>query len=309
MPPAPLQYNETTFALPAFRVMGFFDLPVADSRMRAAARRVLDLFLAAAGDRLAWFIKAGGGSRRPAPQPVDDRTIAQAREWLAQAPFEWPSTLRFNGWLDAPDSIVAPPHLRIEQRAHLALIQVELPPDTPDPAGFADAFCAAVAGLPLVWGVMGMGLYLPTAKDSLVWMLPRVTPRFRAAIEVQPDQAERALRRASGGGEDDTPRIPDTGWRCLLGPDLAAALDLSALAGTAGVEIRDHGGFTAITAGPAPIWGDVNRAEDISVYRAAAQALRPARVEWNYVRNALFGSGGGDEKIDRLEDWFTRYGA
>ncbi len=309
MPPPPLRYNDTSFALPSFRLLSFFNRPLADPEMKAAALAVFDLFVGAASGRLAWFAKAGSGVRQTPPQRVDDAVIAAERQWLEKAVFDWPTTFRFNGWLDEPDCIVAPPHLRIEQRADLSLIQMEMPPDLPAPAGFADRFCAILGRLPLVWGVIGMGIYLPTANDSLVWMLPRVGTRFRAAIEVQPDHAERGLRtrRADLGVPARRSGIPDIGWRTLLGSPFISSLDFGRLQALPGVDLHRHKGFIALTAGPVPIWGDINQGEDLTSYRAVAAALRSLRLPPAYIRNALFGSGGASEKLDRLEAWSARY--
>jgi hypothetical protein len=225
----------------------------------------------------------------------------------------WPSTLRFNGYFEDPHGSVAPPHLRFEQTARTAIIQIELPPEDTGLVAFADQTTAALAGLPVIWGAMGFGLYQPVSLDSLIWMLPRITPRYRCALEVQPSQVEPGLQRIESyafytkfpnlkGG------VGDIGWRNLIGQpflDRLPALTDDVQAQPA-VTLRRFDHFAELTAGPGPVWGDVNAAEDISAWLAVVQLLQPVLPEWDFVRNRLFGGDENDNALDRLEAWQAR---
>lgn len=315
MTPEPLFFENEAFALPAFRIFAFVDLPLADPAMKAAALRIMDLFLAVGGEQVAFVARSGGRIKTLKPEPVTPETLAETRGWLASDPLSWPSTLRFNGWPGAPLNIASPPHLRIEQGAHEALFQIELDAQAPGLVAFADAVGEVLADLPVICGAMGMGVYLPAAKSSLLGELPRIFPRYRCAIEVQPEQAAMGLRRDEGMAfyrmfPDLLPGIADIGWRTLLGREFTDRLpDLGGLDGAGGIEIRRQGLVTTVCAGSQPIWGDVNRAEDISTYREVARALAPVRMQRDYVLRWLFGSNHDDpEAVDRLEAWQDRLG-
>lgn len=313
--PAPLRYDsDTVYALPSFRILLHVDLPMGDPRMKDLSDALIDMFF----DGLAYdnmiFGHAGGRIRKLGAVYVTPKVIAKAKAWAAGTAWEWPSTLRFARWFDNFDCS-GPPHLRLEQRAYLSTIQIELPPDSARINPFADQVMALVSGLPVVWGVMGFGMFQPVALDSLIWMLPRVTPRYKCAIEVQPDFLETDLRRSADmeevrGQIQPVMSLPDIGWRTFIGDEFRDRLpDLDSLEDMPGITLSRGTSFTLVEAGPAPVWGDVNMAEDISTYRAIARTLKPCQPEWVRVKNGLFGGYENDNGLDRIEAWYERFGS
>ncbi|SOC04332.1 uncharacterized protein DUF3396 [Rhodobacter sp. JA431] len=313
--PGPLRRDgERVYALPSFRILLHIDRALGDPSMKHAAGKLLALFLEGLDHTDMIFGHAGGRIKKLGAEYINDKVIAKAVKWAAETEWQWPSTLRFARWFDDFDCS-GPPHIRLEQRAYLATIQIELPPDDPRCVIFAERVQQIVADLPVIWGVMGYGMFQPVALDSLIFLLPRVATRYRCAIEVQPDRVESALRREASFeqlrlGETPVLSVPDIGWRTLVGREFLERLpDLAGLAGAEGLSVVASERFTSITAGPQPIWGDVNEAEDISLYSSVADALRPVRADWPYASKAFFGGAIDNSGLDRLEAWYGRFDA
>ena len=319
MPPSYLVYEDSTvYAQPAFRLMALVDLPLADPKARQAMAALLDVFLELASPELALFAHAGGKIKALKPETFSPKIVAKARKRIEEGDWPWPSTMRFYGHFEDPHPSVAPPHLRFEQLHEYGCIQIELPIDDRflNPTlltSVSDSFQAILGALPVLWAVVGYGMYQPVSIDSLIWMLPRVTPRYRCAIEVQPDKAHRLLRRTRHmdelrEGTYPVLGLPDIGWRTFIGDEFLPRLpDLQALAAQPGVTLARGDSFTVVQAGAAPIWGDVNMAEDITPYRATARALKPCKPEWIRVRNGLFGGYENDNGLERIEQWYQRF--
>ena len=312
-PPEPLRRESgRVYAVPSFRIMALVDREMASSDMRDAAAALLDLFLSSIDHTDMWSAHAGARTSQLKPVKIAPKRLEKLHAWLRDTDWKWPSTLRLNRWDEALE-LFAPPHLRLEQRGRVATFQIELPQDAEGLIGFADRVQAILADLPVLWGVMGFGMYQPLGVDSLIWMLPRVTPRYRCAIEVQPDRAESCLRRIAHLEElrqKITPvfTLPDIGWRTFIGDEFLPRLpDLPALASQPGIALSRGDSFTVVQAGAAPIWGDVNMAEDITPYRAVAHALKPCKPEWIRVRNGLFGGYENDNGLERIEQWYHRF--
>ncbi len=311
--PAPLvRDSDQVYAVPSFRILLQVEKPMGDPAMKALTASLLDLFLDGLNLEGMYFGRAGGRYRRLSATPVTDKVIARARAWAAEAEWEWPSTLRFTRWFEEFD-LGGPPSLRLEQRARLSTIQIELPPDSPLTTRFADRVLELVAELPVVWGVMGFGMFQPVALDSLIWMLPRATSRYRCAIEVQPNAIDSELRRTATVTElrlkiEPVVSIPDIGWRTLIGDEFLPRLpDLDRLSGRAGITLSRGDGFTVIEAGPAPIWGDAALGEDIAPYRAVAGVLQPCRTSLPRACDALFGGSVNDNGEARIRQWYERF--
>ena len=312
-PPEPLRRESgRVYAVPSFRILLHVEKPLGDPAMKAVSDALIDLFWEGRSHENMIFGRAGGRFKKLGAEYVTPKVIAKAKKWAAEAAWEWPSTLRFARWFDDLECS-GPPHLRLEQRAELSTIQLELPPEWQGIPAFTERVTALISDLPVLWGVMGFGMFQPVALDSLIWMLPRVTPRYRCAIEVQPDRAESSLRRSARLEElrlKITPvfTLPDIGWRTFIGDEFLPRLpDLPALASQPGIALSRGDSFTVVQAGAAPIWGDVNMAEDITPYRAVAHALKPCKPEWIRVRNGLFGGYENDNGLERIEQWYHRF--
>lgn len=314
MIPEPQYYADRPFAFPAFRAFALSADPVSHPGMRAAALRAFDLYMQVAAQGTAFFARAGGAFKTLTPTPVSAGVVATARDWLAGDAFAWPTTLRFNGWAPDPVGRVVPPHFRVEQTAHAALIQIELPPDFPDPVAFSEAFTALLAEAPVTYAAMGYGFYLPAALDSLADNLPRAFARYRCALEFPPENAGRGLLRNQDmamyrNNPDWQGGIPDIGWRTILGRAYFDRLpDLAAIADIPGARLVRNDRMAVIDAGPAPVWGDVNTGEDVTAFAAVSRALEPVRGDRAQMQNALFGDSRLPPQSDHFEDWLERFG-
>jgi hypothetical protein len=312
MPPVPILRDSTPVAFPAFRSLFWL------------AGSLNDEGPAIVADRLAsWFWKThGAGVTRvtllhdDAIQIVDaapPAVLPKVKAWLDARDKTFGATLMMSGGpaVDADDEAPdgeTPPHLRIEEAAACVMIEVSLPPDTPDPVPAADAIAGLCVGQGLVFGLQGMGYMLSPAMDSVVARLPLAHARYRTAIELRlSDPPDAIMTEGSTLPWDEMPGarpgLPDIGWRTWIGPALAAGLvippELGPFAGPFGVMVQ---------AGPQPVWGDVNRGEDIAAFQAVAAALAPAMLAPEVAAILMFGGTTDDPDLaDRLETYMARF--
>jgi hypothetical protein len=69
-----------------------------------------------------------------------------------------------------------------------------------------------------------------------------------------------------------------------------------------GFVFHNYPGGVVIQAGPRPLFGDVNRKEDLPHYRKLARALKPIRVEYD----DSLGQGGAFD-VEKTREWFDRF--
>jgi hypothetical protein len=114
-----------------------------------------------------------------------------------------------------------------------------------------------------------------------------------------PRQVERfnELNRAQA-----RPGIPDIGWKTVIGGDLAARANQSALGEIEGVTLRPRGGGIEITIGDAPRWGDVDTGENIAAYAAVCRALAPIQASKAMLHRT--GLGNQDGLAEFIDDYY-----
>jgi hypothetical protein len=205
------------------------------------------------------------------------------------------------------------PAFRVDEYRVLFL-DMSVPDDPARARPFAEAATQVIREMPVIASVMGMGFYLPVALESLKTYLPCAFTRYRTAIEFTVDSATMGVRKTEEGFRWDQhegvePGVPDIGWRTILGPDFTARLPaLGAVADVPGVHYDRTGDVAVITAGEAPIWGDVSGGEDIGPYRAVARALAPVRYPVEVAVGSLFGGQAFDrEGRGRVEAYVSRF--
>lgn len=311
----PLFYEGRAMATPGFRIMLWLDTSVSDQDGLAQGVRLLDAFLADYAAQVSLLMQ-GGRRKSGKPTHATPQTIAKAREWLATPPHKFPTTLRLTNYAADPLHIATAPYFRIEEGRGMIMVEFMLAQDDPNIVPFADRITALAADMPVICGVMGMGFLLPENLSSLYGRLPVATPRYRTAIQFNLTGPVAGIRRhrshfnyAAHPGVDEG--IADIGWRTLIGtPFMARLPDLAPLEGDPRIDIQRKGNMVAITAGPAPIWGDVNRAEDISAYALVARALRGIRMHEKVARQTLFmGCDGNPDLTDRVTAYLHRFEA
>lgn len=308
-----LRRDGDAIATPAFRVIAYWDVDKADI---ATAQNIIDLFITHYGAGLEWmrYADAKKDSRGKA---VNNDTLATGLSWLAaQSHPEF--MFRLNGPVDDETDEVGIPQLRLEQvdrvfQGNRMALEISVPL-----AGFEE-FIEPLTGMlkttPLTYGVMGFGFYMPAANESLINYLPQSMARYRTALELQFDSGLPGLKRPEEGAGrhwDSKPKllggIPDIGWRTFVGNEYLPRLpDIANAPFPDDVIVQSGKHMMVLTAGSAPIWGDVNRSENIAAYSAIAQALIPIAPPREIAYGNFFGDLTGDfEACERLDAYFSR---
>ncbi|MBY5931935.1 hypothetical protein KUV51_02885 [Tateyamaria omphalii] len=131
--------------------------------------------------------------------------------------------------------------------------------------------------LPIRAGFEGYSFAKPPAHGNSISRLPPAFLRFRTvtiADWLMPLEMLYHSKSAEFYLGKYTPGLPDVGWRTRVGGEFAARLGKRP--DHPAVRVEQAGETKIVTAGDAPIWGDINAGDDISAYRAAAAYLAPA---------------------------------
>ena len=297
-------------AVPALRSMVVVDARLARPDMRAAAQRIYAAFEATFGER-ATVCALQFGAQDGRLVLVTPERLAAARDFLAGEASERGRVLRYGRTFE-DDVDPSVPFTSIADDGRFTTIRHEFAVEDPHARAALDGVIEAVRDLPVLWGAQGLGFFLPPHIEGLANYLPQSHRRYRAALEIAPEMVlegldrERSFHRWKAGEE---PGIGDVGWRTLVGrafhervPGAPAALDT-----VADVTFRTMPRFWMVQAGDEPIWGDVNRDEDVSAYRAVASALAPIAFPLGAARAFAFGGDAYDlEQAERVEGYFTR---
>lgn len=324
--PLALRRGDRVIAVPAFRTLAWVDGTLADDATRAEALSLFDLFVSRCSGG-SGFDGSGPDSLGPDSLArmhlASDKVDQRIKKWSADAARDWidaaranPMTMQAHGAADEVTDIAGPPQIRIEQRNGQLKIEVTLSPVRVDTA-LADDLARCLTGMPLLCGLQSLGFYLPSALRSLARHLPQSFPRYRAAVElvIDDDHGLRRLETARGqpvGAYADFPDalggLPDLGWRTFVGAPYRSRLaPLAATEFHGAVTVEDRAGILTLTAGAAPVWGDVNDGEDIGAYQSIAAYLRPVMVDLRVARRSMF--GGKETSVDdreTLERYLTR---
>lgn len=309
--PDPIARGNVKIAEPAFRVLLYCDGSLNDPANADGVTRLFDLFLEHYGAEAAWLAIADE-ARPMRPKPLDGDGISDARNWLNTPDKSFPATCRVVGPLSEETGNVTVPAFRVDEY-RVMFLDMSVPADADRAVPFAQAATQIIRDMPVIASIMGMGFYLPVALESLKDYLPRAYPRYRTAIEFTVDSATMGIRKTEEGFRWDQnkgvePGIPDIGWRTIIGPDFTPRLpELDAVAEAPGVAYERTGDIAVITAGPKPVFGDVDKGEDITPYRTVAKALKPVRYPVEVAVGTLFGNQAyNPEGRDRVEAYLAR---
>jgi len=289
--PDPLFYGDEIAALPAFRTLAYLDGPPDDPRVAAAVGAMFEAFVERFGDGLGLMSKRLVG-RTGKPSKVTPKALKDLRNWIG-APDRLDSGAGVRlGSVNTEELPPAIPWFRLEQRYDdQTMVEISVAPDAPSLLGFADEIADDLATAPMICAAQGFGFFLPPAHDSLNWLLPRLSTRYKTALLHTLDMPSCGLRRAHSAMPytgDMQPGIADIGWRTFIGPEyldrLPKTFDLPA-----DVTIAASDAMVILTAGKTPIWGDAVLGEDIETYRAIAAALAPVRYPYAIAVHQNFG--------------------
>jgi len=304
--------EDNKIAQPAFRVLLYCDGSLNDSANAAGVTKLFDLFLKHYGTEAAWLAIADE-ARPMRPKPLDAAGVADARQWLNTPDKKFPATCRMVGPISDDTANVTVPAFRVDEY-RVVFLDMSVPDDPDRAVSFADTATPIIREMPVIASIMGMGFYLPVALESLKNFLPRAFVRYRTAIEFTVDSATMGIRKTEEGFRwDDNkgvePGIPDIGWRTIIGPEFISRLpELDSLSGARDVAYDRTGDVAVMTAGPAPVFGDIDRGEDIAPYRAVARALKPVRYPVEVAVGSLFGNQKYDlEGRDRVAAYLNRF--
>ena len=185
--------------------------------------------------------------------------------------------------------------------------------------------------MPVIAATAGFGFSFSDPSSFAYHALPPAHLRYRCALMADDPPASKLVRYDAAWVKmrrldqrknspnvdipkdelyDYAPGLPDIGWRTYIGEAFRARLpdqpDASFLAHGATLEILDR--VSIVTAGSAPIWGDLNTAEDISAYQAAATYLAPAMADHGLrVRAAPCYTKSDREKLRAAEAYVDRF--
>jgi hypothetical protein len=299
-------------AQPAFRTLLYCDGSLNDPENARGVTALFDALLQHFGKDLAW-VAIGDAKHKLRPKEKSDKVLADARKWINTPDKSFPATLRMLGEVSDETDNITVPAFRVDEY-RMMMLDISVPDDPARIGPFAEAVTAIIKEMPVISAVMGMGFYLPVALGSLNRWMPRAYPRYRAAIEFSVEGATMGQRKTEEGfrwdkNPDVQPGICDISWRTFVGAEFFPRLpNLDAVAGAAGVTLDRDNTMAVLTAGPAPIWGDVNSGEDIGPYKAVAAALAPVRYPLLPALGTLFGNQDDDpDGINHVKSYLARY--
>jgi hypothetical protein len=300
-------------AEPAFRTLLYIQGSMNDDRVAKGLAALFDVFLDAYRARL-WGLAVRDVGIKRTRRSINTASIKLAHTWLASTTKVAASSLRLNA---APDKVFnAPriPHLRFEEGLGMAFVELAGPPDAEDALRFAERTTPIIAALPLFCGVMGFGFHMPAGLDSRGFILPARTARYRTAIEILLRNPASGISREGSSFRfarhpGVSPGIADIGWRTFVGQSFLGRLPgLDHASEEAGVVVDHYADLAILTAGPQPIWGDVEAAEDIGAYRSVARALAPVQMAREIMLKGYFnGPEGNPEAETRLDAYRARF--
>lgn len=301
--------RQDALAQPAFRILAYWPTGLQDPAVAAGLAAIFDIFVEHYRAEVAFMVLAD--DKRPFKgKVVEDALLADARDWLAAGPKGWPATARVFGPVSEINDQITVPSFRAEQHADYALLDMSLPADPDMAVLIADKVTAWLRKMPTLYSVMGMGFFLPLSYEGSIRYFPRGFSRYRTAIEFLAEGPEWCIRKDIGSSFwHDFPEAKDgfvdIGWRTMLGSDYLPRLGQVSIDAD-GVRVEQSEDLLIVTAGPAPIWGELD--EDIRAYRAVSAALAPARASLRPMLNGLFGSQVDEpDGTARLQAWYHRY--
>ncbi|WP_144640204.1 type VI immunity family protein [Bordetella genomosp. 13] len=312
--PDMLLYNETPFAVPAFRIIALLDGEISDEANRGALAQAYQHFEEAWG-AAAYMASYRFGKHRGKIRKLNTGLVAQGRAFFEQAATEYGDGLRRYGYVLSEFEDPALPYFGVEQRSGMAFFEIDLPAEHAHNVAFANLITDLLLGAKLICGVMGMGFFLPPHKSSLEFELAQQLDRYPAAIHISPAMVMDGVRRENSmhrWAADEQPGIADIGWRTLIGWPFFGRVThgLAALEREVGVSTRCGNKAIAVTAGAEPVWGDASKHESISAYRAVARHLAPIRFPRGCARCFMFGGNANDDAraAERLDAYLGRFG-
>ena len=300
-----LRNEDYLLAEPAFRVLAWVDASFSDPRMGEAGARCFEAFLKQAGAEVETLRITAKGHRSAKPSA---EAVAKALDWARTAEKRFPDALFANGGKDNPFGTWSVPQFRISQEPGMVAIDIAVRPDQEKAVALADRIVEILRDLPVMGAVMGMGFHRPYGLDSLQNCMPLGFRRYRTALEGDVGSVRDTFAPTKNPifhrtFPDFQTGLPDIGWRTIVGTMFLDRIEGEPAHEDVVVEQASCG--LIVTAGPDPIWGDVNAAEDISAFQAVSAWLKPLRIHRGYAYRAF---GGERDPVirDRIDAYLDR---
>lgn len=307
-----LRYDGDPFAVPAFRIIAIIAGDIHAPANVAAIKKAYALFEESFGEAANVtsynFFGHNGKIRWMNP-----KLLEEGRGFFDRTPIEYGDGLRRYGYAIEEFEEPALPYFGVEQRSDFSFLEIDIRSDDDRIVAFANSITEQLLKADVICGVMGMGFFLPPYKSSLEFELGQVSRRYRTSIDISPSMVMDGIRKEGSSyrwqtGEE--PGIADIGWRTLIGREFWSRIAeaLSELKAEKDITVVQSDTVLAITAGQRPIWGDINRKEDIAAYRAVAKHLSAIRYPPGAAKAFMFGGGTHDPKVaDKIEAYLDRF--
>jgi len=279
----------TPIAVPAFRVCAALQGSLLDDSNKACASAMFEAFMASFATDIAYTVTAAkSGKGGKLIKPTDAKTNA-IREIIADG-FTKKSGFRLYGPDTNPLDKPALPFLSITQvNPLLILIEAAVPTDHSQTAPFAQTADLALRLGKMMAGYQGFGFFKSPIGGLQDQYLPDASARFRTAIMNEwmsnpaCTQWSKVWEQSKGAYEAG---ITELGWRTYVG---SMFTDRITSTPDPALTVEDLPNMKVVTAGAAPIWGDVNTDEDIAAYKEAYAYLAPAFTSRDMLRRSTLG--------------------
>lgn len=279
----------TPIAMPAFRVCAALDGALSDDANKTCASDVFEAFLDNFGPDVAYAATSGKSRWTPKLVKPTATKLKRMREVIANG-FTTHTGMRLYG----PDTNAlgkpAVPFLSITQvYPTFIVIDIAVPHDHPNRDAFAQASDQALRSANLMAGYQGFGFFKSPIGGLADNNFPYVTDRFRSATLGEWMRNPACTQWNKVWEQNKGPYhagITELGWRTYVGrmfTDRITATPAPSLT------IEDLSNMRIVTAGPAPIWGDVNANEDIKAYKDAYAYLAPVFTSRDMLRSSTLG--------------------
>ncbi len=302
--------GKTPIAVPAFRIGLSLNKGITDPDNAAAIATITRSFIEHFGDAIGFVAINKSGSR---PARLTQPTAAKMKkvDELINEGLSEKMGLRLYGPDTGPLGAPAGPFLSVHQQwTTQTILELALPWDHPSAMMLADHVDQAIRSAHVRVGFMGYGFFCAPVGGLEDRYLPPAHERFRAASLGRWAYNSEIFvwdKAVEGWTGPYRPGLPDMGWRTYVGDPFRERLKDPANDLDPSVVIEQTDRMTVVTAGPQPIWGDVNAGEDISAYRAAYSYLLPAMADRSVLRSILGGAGSSPQRADVIDSYLDRF--
>ncbi len=302
--------GKTPIAVPAFRICFALSKTITDPDNAAAIATITRSFIDHYGDAIG-FVAINKSGIRPAKLTQPTAAKMKKVDELLQEGLTEKMGLRLYGPDTGPLAAPAEPFLSVHQSWTIqTILEIALPWEHAATLALADKVDQALRSVHVSVGFMGYGFFSAPVNGLEDRYLPPAHERFRAASlgrwATHPEVYfwRKIVDERLGGYRAG---LPDMGWRTYVGDPFRERLKDPANDLDPSVVIEQTDRMTVVTAGPQPIWGDVNAGEDISAYRSAYSYLLPAMADRSVLRSILGGAGSSPQRADMIDSYLDRF--